>query len=242
MIPTIAVTSGEPAGIGPDLCVLLANASFAANLVMLGDRDLLAARATMRGIDIVLSRYAPIWAGWRTPVLLSLTGADPQSAAELAALLEGVEGLAGIEFDCADYISTVAIGAVVKAVRVATFLPLLVKLPAQAADIAALAQSAAESGADALVISAPPRGQWQDQTGHPIGGWLCGPAQHPAALARVSQVVEAIDIPVIGSGGIVDAAGVDRMLAAGARAVQIGSALLADPGLAMRLAAAYQSS
>ena len=52
MIPTIAVTSGEPAGIGPDLCVQLANASFAANLVILGDRDLLAARATMRGIDI----------------------------------------------------------------------------------------------------------------------------------------------------------------------------------------------
>ena len=52
MIPTIAITSGEPAGIGPDLCVLLANASFAANLVILGDRDMLAARAKMRNIDI----------------------------------------------------------------------------------------------------------------------------------------------------------------------------------------------
>ena len=50
--PTIAITSGEPAGIGADLCVLLANASFAANLVILGDRDMLAARAKMRGIDI----------------------------------------------------------------------------------------------------------------------------------------------------------------------------------------------
>lgn len=50
--PTIAITSGEPAGIGPDLCVLLAKEKFAANLVVLGDRDLLASRATILGVDI----------------------------------------------------------------------------------------------------------------------------------------------------------------------------------------------
>lgn len=50
--PTIAITSGEPAGIGPDLCVLLAKEEFAANLVVLGDRDLLASRATILGVDI----------------------------------------------------------------------------------------------------------------------------------------------------------------------------------------------
>ena len=50
--PTIAITSGEPAGIGPDLCVLLAKEQFAANLVVLGDRELLAARAAMRGTNI----------------------------------------------------------------------------------------------------------------------------------------------------------------------------------------------
>jgi 4-hydroxythreonine-4-phosphate dehydrogenase len=51
MKPTIAITSGEPAGIGPDLCALLANEEFAANLVILGDRDLIASRAAMRGIN-----------------------------------------------------------------------------------------------------------------------------------------------------------------------------------------------
>ena len=60
MIPTIAITSGEPAGIGPDLCVLLAKEKFAANLVILGDRDLLAARATMRSIDIGTLRIESI--------------------------------------------------------------------------------------------------------------------------------------------------------------------------------------
>ena len=50
--PTIAITSGEPAGIGPDLCVLLAQENFPAKLLILGDRDLLASRAAALGIDI----------------------------------------------------------------------------------------------------------------------------------------------------------------------------------------------
>ena len=50
--PTIAITSGEPAGIGPDLCVVLAKEAFAANLIVLGDRELLAARAAMLGTNI----------------------------------------------------------------------------------------------------------------------------------------------------------------------------------------------
>jgi 4-hydroxythreonine-4-phosphate dehydrogenase len=51
MKPTIAITSGEPAGIGPDLCALLANENFPAHLVILGDHDLITSRAAMRGID-----------------------------------------------------------------------------------------------------------------------------------------------------------------------------------------------
>ena len=69
MTPTIAITSGEPAGIGPDLCVLLATEKFAANIVVLGDRDLLNSRAAMLGIDIKKLRIesvpvaAPVVAG-----------------------------------------------------------------------------------------------------------------------------------------------------------------------------------
>ena len=69
MTPTIALTSGEPAGIGPDLCVLLATEELAANIVVLGDRDLLNSRAAMLGIDIKKLRIesvpvaAPVVAG-----------------------------------------------------------------------------------------------------------------------------------------------------------------------------------
>lgn len=60
MKPTIAITSGEPAGIGPDLCVLLAKEVFPANLVILGDRDLLEARAAMRNANIGALHIEPI--------------------------------------------------------------------------------------------------------------------------------------------------------------------------------------
>ena len=65
----IAITSGEPAGIGPDLCALLANESFGADVVALGDRDLIAARAKSIGIDVSALRIehiplvAPVTAG-----------------------------------------------------------------------------------------------------------------------------------------------------------------------------------
>jgi dihydroorotate dehydrogenase (NAD+) catalytic subunit len=56
------------------------------------------------------------------------------------------------------------------------------------------------------------------------------------ALRFVATAANAVAIPIIGGGGIADAAGMRRMLAAGAQAVQIGSALLADPTLAARIA------
>ncbi len=189
-----------------------------------------------RSIDVILDRYTPIWANWRTPVLLSIAGDDIQAAVEIAMHIEGLEGLAGIELNCAEVGSLLAVSALVKAVRTATFVPLLVKLPAQPDDLVVWAQAAAHNGADALVLAAPPVGQWFDVVGQQYNGWLCGPGQHPIALARLAKVVAAVQIPVIGSGGITDLAGVQRMLSAGATAIQIGSALLADPGLAARLA------
>ncbi len=57
--PRIAITAGEPAGIGPDLCVLLANRSFEGDLVFLGDRDVFAARARQRGVAFDLPAYTP---------------------------------------------------------------------------------------------------------------------------------------------------------------------------------------
>ena len=95
-LPTIAITSGEPAGIGPDLCALLAESDFPANLVLLGDRNVLAARAAMRGVGIAkwpianLTTAAPV-----TPGKLDATN----SAYVLALLDRAIDGCRGGEFD-----------------------------------------------------------------------------------------------------------------------------------------------
>ena len=59
MLPRIAVTSGEPAGIGPELCLRLAGQALAAQPVILGDRGLLEARAALLGVDVVLRDFDP---------------------------------------------------------------------------------------------------------------------------------------------------------------------------------------
>jgi dihydroorotate dehydrogenase (NAD+) catalytic subunit len=187
------------------------------------------------GLDRVVERYARIWAGWRTPVLLSVEGASPAEYAEVAAALEGVEGIAGLELNLIEQASQIA--AIVRATRAATQLPLLAKLPALESLLLDLARAAAEAGADTVVVTAPPRGLATDpHSGDQLSGWLCGPAQRPLALRLVSDVVRSINVPVVGGGGIATADDARQFLAAGASAVQIGAMLLADPGAAVRIA------
>lgn len=187
-----------------------------------------------RGLAYVLDLCAPIWATWRTPVILSISGAHAGQAVEIINQIEGSEGIAGIELDLS--VGSDRASATIAAVRAATLLPLLVKLPAQDQGLADLARVAQTAGADSLVVAAAPLALWFDPAGQPQECRLCGPAWHPLALRLVAIAAAAVTIPVIGAGGVRDAAGVRRMRAAGAQAIQIGSALLADPALAAQLA------
>ncbi len=95
-LPTIAVTSGEPAGIGPDLCVLLAKESFPANLIILGDRELLVSRAEELGVDISAMRIESI--ATASPVVAGKL--DPVNSAYVLRLLDrAVAGCRSGEFD-----------------------------------------------------------------------------------------------------------------------------------------------
>jgi dihydroorotate dehydrogenase (NAD+) catalytic subunit len=191
------------------------------------------------GLDRVVGRYARAWAAWRTPVLLSVEGASPAEYAEVAAALEGVEGIAGLELNLAEQPNQLA--AIVRAARAATQLPLLAKLPALDTGLPELARAAADSGADAVVVAAAPRGLATDlRSGERLSGWLCGPAQRPLALRLVAEVAAAVGVPVVGGGGIATADDARQFLAAGAAAVQIGAALLADPGAAVSIADALR--
>jgi dihydroorotate dehydrogenase (NAD+) catalytic subunit len=187
------------------------------------------------GVDRVIERYAPIWAGWRTPVLLSVEGATLGEYTALAAALEGVEGVAGLELNLAEHTDRAA--AIVAATRAITQLPLIAKLPPAAAGLVELAQAVVAAGADTLTVAAAPVGAVIDPAnGARLSGWLCGPAQRPLALQRVGLVAAAVGVPVIGCGGIATAEDARQFLAAGAAAVQIGASLLVDPAAAGRIA------
>lgn len=187
------------------------------------------------GVDRVLREYVPIWAAWKTPVILSVA-ADHR---DVATALEGVEGIAGMELIFDDEWSSAA--RVVAAVRAVTLLPLLVKLPLHERLIAT-ARAVIDAGADAVTIAAPPTGCAPDpHTGALLHGRLSGPAIRPLVLEAVTRVCAMLPAPVVACGGIATAADAHSFLRAGATAVQVGSALLADPWAAVRIGEALEN-
>jgi dihydroorotate dehydrogenase (NAD+) catalytic subunit len=202
------------------------------------------------GVDAVIEKYAPTWAGWRVPVIVNVAGESVADYVEVVRRLDGIPGVAGIELNisCPNVgkgglqfaIDADAAGAVTAAVRRVTSLPLLVKLSPNVSDIRPIARAIERAGADALTAintlsgMAVRRDRTRPLLGNVYGG-LSGPAIKPVALRIVYEAVQAVDIPVVAIGGV---AGLDDVLdffAVGAVAVQIGTALFADPVLPIRI-------
>ncbi len=196
------------------------------------------------GVEAVIAEYAPIWAGWEVPVLVNIAGETVGEYGELARRLDEVDGVAGLEVNisCPNVeAGGIAFGqeprmaaAVVRAIRQATTLPVLVKLTLHAGDIVAVARAVVEEGADALTLINTVRGMAMDvEAGRPvlprgIGG-LSGPAIRPIALAMVYEVAGAVDVPIVGVGGIATASDALEFFLAGASAVQVGTACFVNP-------------
>jgi dihydroorotate dehydrogenase (NAD+) catalytic subunit len=202
------------------------------------------------GVDAVIERYAGTWATWKVPVLVNVAGESVRDYVEVARRLDGVPGVAGIELNisCPNVgagglqfaIDAGAAAEVTAAVRRVTDLPLLVKLSPNVADIRPIARAIADAGADALTaintlsgIAIAP-GRRRPLLGNIYGG-LSGPAVKPVALRVVYEAVQAVRIPVIAIGGVTELADVLDFLAVGAVAVQVGTAIFADPTLPIRL-------
>jgi dihydroorotate dehydrogenase (NAD+) catalytic subunit len=196
------------------------------------------------GVKALIKDKAPTWAGWRAPVIVNIAGDTVEEYRKLAEALEGVKGVSGLEVNisCPNVkAGGAAFGAspdgaarVVKAVRAATSLPIMVKLTPNAADIAGVAQAVAEAGADAVSLVNSFKGMAIDIVERRpamanITGGLSGPAIKPLALALVYEVAGAINIPVIGCGGIANAQDALEFIMAGASAVQVGSATFSNP-------------
>ena len=203
------------------------------------------------GIAVFLREKMPRLRDLRATVIANVWGDVEEDYVAVVRALEEAEGLAGIELNisCPNVEkggmlfgnSPQATASLVARVRVATRRPLLVKLSPNAPDIVLSARAAHESGADVLSLVNTFVGMAIDpETAKPrlsFGtGGLSGPAIKPLAVRMVYQVARALPgVPLMGIGGISDLSDVLEFLAAGATAVQIGTANFKDPGVSGRL-------
>ncbi|MDP6510635.1 MAG: dihydroorotate dehydrogenase [Dehalococcoidia bacterium] len=192
------------------------------------------------GVERLVADMAPIWAKWRLPVLVNIAGERVEDYAKLARRLDGVPGVAGIEVNisCPNVsrgsmefgTSPSATEEVLRAVRGATSLPVVAKLSPNITDITETARAAEAGGADAIsLINTLAAMDIDAVTGRAFMGGLSGPAVKPVALRMVYRVVGAVQVPIIGCGGIATGRDAAEFLMAGATAVQVGTANLANP-------------
>lgn len=133
-----------------------------------------------------------------------------------------------------------SVAEVTRAVKAVTTKPLYVKLTPNVTDIVAIAKAAVDAGADGLCLINTMLGMRIDlKTGKPVianvMGGFSGPAVFPVALRMVWQVSHAVDVPIIGCGGVSTADDVKEMMLAGATAVEVGAANLRDPYACKRI-------
>jgi dihydroorotate dehydrogenase (NAD+) catalytic subunit len=203
------------------------------------------------GIDAFIAKKVPFLRTIDTPAIVNLFGNTLEEYGELAARLDQVPEVAGVEVNisCPNVkhggivfgTEPQAAYEVVRLVRESTLKPVIVKLSPNVTDIVAMARACADAGADALSLINTLTGMAIDlQKRRPvlanITGGLSGPAIKPVALRMVWQVARAVKLPLIGIGGIMTAHDALEFLLAGATAVQVGTANFLDPSAAQTIA------
>lgn len=196
------------------------------------------------GVAALVRDLAPVYATWRVPVIASIMGFTAGEYAEVAARLEGVDGIAGLELNLScpnterggiefGQDPESAADVTTRVVRQTT-LPIIAKLTPNIADPRTIARAVVDAGADALCVGNTLLAMNLDlERRKPVIGMtfagLSGPALKPVALRQVYQVAGAVDVPVIGCGGISTAKDALEFILAGAGAVQIGTATFTNP-------------
>jgi len=204
-----------------------------------------------KGIENFISEDLPSLAELPVPVIASVAGENTADYGSCCELLDGRDEIAAVELNisCPNVeLHGKALGCdpartekATALAREATTKNLIVKLTPNVTDIVELAKAAAAGGADCISLINTVHGMALDPwtlkpvLGHTTGG-LSGPAVKQVALRAVYIVSRALDLPVIGMGGVTTAQDVLEFLAAGASAVAVGTASFRDPLLAPRLA------
>lgn len=196
------------------------------------------------GVDYVIQEEIPWLRQFDVAVIVNVSGHSFDEYAEIAARLDGVPGVDGLEINisCPNVKGGgLAFGTdpkmaaeVIRRVRSKTQLPVIAKLSPNVTDITEIAKAVETEGADAVSLINTVLGMAINiKTRRPllvnIVGGLSGPAIKPIALRMVWEVAKAVNIPVIGMGGITTAEDAIEFLLAGASAVAIGAGNFYNP-------------
>ena len=197
------------------------------------------------GVDKVISEELPkLKKCFHKPVMANVSGFSIEEYVETVKKLdkEDIIGWFEINISCPNVhgggmsfgVSPENAGAVTKAVKAVTSKPVIIKLSPNVTDIVAIAKACEENGADGISLINTLLGMKIDLkrrkpvVANKMGGFS-GPAIKPVAIRMVYQVYEAVNIPIVGGGGVETAEDVIEMMLAGASAVEVGAANLVDP-------------
>ena len=197
------------------------------------------------GVDAVLTKELPeMKKFFHKPVMANVCGFSLEEYAHVCSVLDSADQIGWFEINvsCPNVhgggmsfgTSATAAAEVVKAVKKVTTKPIIIKLSPNVTDIVSIAKACVAEGADGISMINTMLGMRIDlRTKKPIiankMGGFSGPAIKPVALRLIYQVYEAIKIPIVGMGGVMNAEDVIEIMLAGATAVEVGTANLIDP-------------
>ena len=197
------------------------------------------------GVEKVISEELPkLFRVFNKKVMANVSGFSVEDYAYTVEKLDSVDGIGWFEVNvsCPNVhgggmsfgTNPQAAAEVTRAVRKVTNKPIIIKLSPNVTDIVSIAKACEEAGADGISLINTLLGMRIDlRTKRPViankMGGFSGPAIFPVAVRMVYQVANAVNIPVVGMGGVSSAEDVVEMMLAGATAVEVGAANLVNP-------------
>ncbi|HET6866459.1 MAG TPA: dihydroorotate dehydrogenase [Solirubrobacteraceae bacterium] len=202
-----------------------------------------------KGLEGYLEHDLPELATLPVPLIVNVMGSSRDQVAELIAAFARRDEVAALELNvsCPNVETGLLMGAdpgeiakLLERVRPLTDKPLIVKLTPNATDVPAVARAAEHAGADALSLINTLRGMALDsRTGQPwlggVTGGVSGPAVRTIALAQVHAVARAVEIPIVGMGGVASGTDALDLMRAGASLVAVGTENFRDPAAGLRI-------
>lgn len=203
-----------------------------------------------KGVDYFCEHIYPEIKDIDTNMIVNVSGSSPEDYAECAARINELDNIPAIELNisCPNVrqggmafgVTCAGAASVVKAVRARYDKTMIVKLSPNVTDIAEIARAVEAEGVDSVSLINTLMGMAIDiEKRKPLlsinTGGLSGPAVKPVALRMVWQVAKAVNIPVVGLGGICNAHDAIEFLMAGATAIEIGTANFIDPQVTIKV-------